>query len=280
MVNIAGTLVDFTTPKVMGIVNVTKDSFYDGGKYLSEVSILTRVEHMLNEGVDIIDVGACSTRPGAEIVCFDDEILVLDLALTAIRSKYPSVVLSIDTFRSKVASHVVDKYGVQLINDISAGAMDDAMFNVIAELNVPYILMHMQGTPSTMQVDPIYQKNVVNEIATFFSSRIEKLRKLGVKDVILDPGFGFGKSLNDNFYLLNNLSDFKVFNLPLLVGVSRKSMIYNYLDVSPDEALTGTIALNTAALMNGASILRVHDVKEAAQTVKLITKLNNNQWDF
>lgn len=275
MFNFDGALIDLTAPKVMGIVNVTKDSFYDGGRYLSDTSLLARVKQIIAEGADIIDIGACSTRPGAQLVSSDDEMAMLDRSLSLIRERYPNVVISVDTIRAEVAKNVVTNYNVQIVNDISAGSMDSKMFATIAKLGVPYILMHMQGTPSTMQVSPTYKYDVLKEVALFFSEKLHQLRSMGVKDVILDPGFGFGKSLDDNYLLLKHLRDFQIFNSPLLVGISRKSMIYNHLDIDPENALAGTIALNSVALLKGASLLRVHDVKEAVQTIKLITKIKS-----
>jgi dihydropteroate synthase len=259
---------DLSVPKVMGILNVTPDSFYSSSRYLSEEGILSRSGQMIEEGVDILDVGACSTRPGIELVSEEEELLRLRLALHLIRRRWPALPVSVDTFRAKVADVVVREFGVDLINDISGGSMDAMMFETVAKLQIPYILMHMQGEPSTMQDAPVYEE-IVSDICRFFSDKVSQLRRLGVNDVILDPGFGFGKTLDHNYELLRRLDDFRLFELPILVGVSRKSMIYKKLGVAPELALNGTSILNTLALTGGASILRVHDVKEAKECVEL-----------
>ncbi|MGV8095316.1 MAG: dihydropteroate synthase [Mangrovibacterium sp.] len=271
-ISLNGKLIDLTNPVVMGILNVSKDSFYDGGKYTTESAILQRAEEMIREGVDIIDVGAVSTRPGSELVSTKEELTKLLPAVVAIRKKFPDVHLSIDTFRSWVALRIIDETGECIVNDISGGNFDDHMFDTIAKLGVPYVLMHILGIPKNMQDDPVYE-DVVQDISKYFSEKVRRLTKAGVKDVILDPGFGFGKNLEDNYDLLNRLDSFKVFQLPVLVGVSRKSMIYKLLEVDPERSLTGTIAVNVMALLGGADILRVHDVKEAVEAVKLFKKL-------
>lgn len=270
-INCSGELIDLSEPKVMGILNVTTDSFYDGGKYNSEKEVIVQVNKMISEGCDILDIGAYSSRPGAKDISSDEELGKLLPVLELIRRDFPDVIISVDTFRSVVAKKVVEDYQVDIINDISAGDLDDKMHELIADLNVPYIMMHMKGTPQNMQQDPQY-KNVVKEIMEYFSIKLEKLKLLGVKDVILDPGFGFGKTVEHNFQLLKHLDDFKIFELPLLVGVSRKSMINKVLEIKPDEALNGTSVLNTFALLGGANILRVHDVKEAKETIKISQK--------
>jgi len=272
-INIKGELRSFDKPLVMGILNITPDSFFDGGKYQLQKDIEQRCEEILSEGADIIDIGAYSSRPGAFHVSEEDELKRLNQSLGWIRSKYPDAVISVDTFRSGVSRRVVNDYAVDIINDISGGMMDENMFATIGELGVPYVLMHMQGTPQNMQSNPQY-KNLVGDITLFFAQQIKKLTRLGAKDVILDVGFGFGKTLEHNYELLRELKQFEMFNLPLLVGVSRKSMIYKLLDIMPERALNGTTALNTIALLNGANILRVHDVKEAAECINLVRQLN------
>lgn len=274
-INCNGKLVDLSTPQVMGIVNITPDSFYDGGRYINEKSIVDRVKQILAEGGTIVDVGAFSSRPGADDVSKIEEKGRLKVALEAIRNKYPEIVISVDTFRSTVAEFVVDEYKVDIINDISGGLMDEQMFATIAKLKVPYILMHMQGTPQTMQQNPTY-KNVIKELSLFFAEQVNKLRLLGVSDIILDPGFGFGKKLDHNYQLLNKMEQLAMLELPILAGVSRKSMIYKLLENEPADALNGTSVLNSVALIKGARILRVHDVKEAVECVKLITKLQQS----
>jgi len=271
-ITLNGKLIDLTNPVVMGILNVSPDSFYDGGKYTTKETILTRAEEMIREGVDIIDVGAISTRPGADMVSTKEELTRLLPAVTAIRKKFPDVPISVDTFRSWVALRIIDEIGECIVNDISGGNFDEHMFDTIAKLGVPYILMHIMGNPRTMQDNPQYE-DVVKDISRYFSEKVRRLTKAGVKDVIIDPGFGFGKSLEDNYDLLNRLDSFKVFQLPVLVGVSRKSMIHKLIEADPEGSLPGTIVANTMALLGGADILRVHDVKEAVQAVKLFTKL-------
>ncbi|MFV0592638.1 MAG: dihydropteroate synthase [Draconibacterium sp.] len=264
--------IDLSIPIVMGIVNVTPDSFYDGGKMEDEATMLKAVEEMIREGVSIIDVGAVSTRPGAENISTKVELGRLLPAVHAIQENFPDIPISIDTFRSWVAVRVVDEVGPVIINDISGGTLDSKMFETVAQLQVPYILSHMQGTPKTMQDNPEYA-DLMKEISGFFADRFKKLTKLGVKDVIIDPGFGFGKNLDHNYELLNRLDAFKVFQLPVMVGLSRKSMIWKALEISPEEALNGTSVANTLALLGGADILRVHDVKEAIEAVKIFCEI-------
>jgi dihydropteroate synthase len=259
---------DLNTPAVMGILNVTPDSFFDGGKFTHEKTMLEHVEKMLEEGADIIDIGACSTRPGAKEISAEEERARLLPALKAIRKKIPDTIISVDTYRSEIAKAAAEE-GADMINDISGGTMDENMFEEIARLHVPYVLMHIKGTPAGMQKNPSYE-NVTAEVKKYFEEKITKLKALGVKQIILDPGFGFGKTLEHNYTLLKNLSEFKSFGFPILAGISRKSMVNKALGTIPEKALNGTTVLNTIALLNGASILRVHDVKEAKEAVKVV----------
>lgn len=272
-INCKGQLIDLTTPKVMGILNVTPDSFYDGGTLKNDQDILIKVENMLNEGALFIDVGAYSSRPNADHISEDEELTRIIPVLDLILKNFPKTLISIDTFRSKIAKHCIEA-GASLINDISAGNMDSNMLKTIAELQVPYIMMHMKGTPQTMQKQSNYD-NLLKEILFYFSERIAVAKKLGIIDIIADPGFGFSKTVEQNYQLLNKLEHFKMLELPLLVGISRKSMIYKILENSTDEALNGSTILNTIALQKGASILRVHDVKEAIECIKLTSQLNS-----
>lgn len=274
--NCRGKLINLSTPKIMGILNVTPDSFYDGGKFQTRKEILKKTEQMIEEGASIIDVGAYSSRPGAEHISAEVEIQRLSIALGAIRNSFSDVIISADTFRSEVALMAVKDYEVDIINDISAGSADKDMLSTIAGLEVPYVMMHIKGTPQNMQKNPTYD-NVVEEIVKYFSEKIQKAKLSGICDIIIDPGFGFGKTLEHNYQILNRLNDFKIFELPLLVGLSRKSMIYKALNTTPVEALNGTTVLNTIAIMNGANILRVHDVKEAADTIRLCSLYNESQ---
>jgi len=271
-INCKGALIDLTSPKVMGILNITPDSFYDGGIHSKECEILLHVERMLNEGATFIDVGAYSSKPYANYVSEEEELARILPIVASILKRFPDILLSIDTFRAKVAKACVE-IGAALINDISAGKLDDAMLPTIAELGVPYIMMHMRGTPQNMQTKTDYN-NLTKDILFYFSERLAKARSLGIVDLIVDPGFGFAKTKEQNFELLNNLDLFKMLELPILVGVSRKSMIYKTLNNSPKEALNGTSVLNTIALQKGAHILRVHDVKEAVECIKLVESLN------
>lgn len=273
-INCKGQLIDLTTPKVMGVLNITPDSFYDGGKYKDETSILKQAEQMLNEGATFIDVGAYSSRPNADHVSEDEELHRILPIVHLILKHFPETLLSIDTFRSTIAKQCIEA-GAALINDISAGKLDDIMLPTIAELQVPYIMMHMRGTPQTMKSLTDYD-DLIKDILFYFSERIKATRDLGIIDVIIDPGFGFAKTLEQNFEILNTLELFKMIEKPLLVGVSRKSMIYKTLKTSAKEALNGTTVLNTVGLQKGASILRVHDVKEAVECVKLVGKLNKS----
>ena len=265
--------IDFTTPKIMGILNITPDSFYDGGKYTNTDRLLAIAESMLKAGADIIDIGAVSSRPGAENISVDEELKRIIAPLELLVNSFPEAIFSIDTYRSKVAYETIG-VGAHIINDISGGTMDEQMFTTIAMLKVPYILMHIHGTPETMQHSPI-SENVVGEVVQFFQTSTDKLNKLGVDNVILDPGFGFGKTLNSNYTLLRNIDNIRINNLPVLAGVSRKSMISKVLELTPNETLNGTTILNTIALLNGANLLRVHDVEEANECIKLISRYKN-----
>jgi dihydropteroate synthase len=273
-INVGGKLLDLEIPKVMGILNVTPDSFYTGSRYNSDTEIIEAAVKMTEEGADILDVGGYSSRPGAADVPEDEEKKRVLRAINLIRRELPESVLSVDTFRSNLAEEAIIGYGAAIINDISGGDADKRMFSVVQKLNVPYIIMHMLGNPRTMQLNPVYD-DVVADILKWFGERIYKLQSTGVKDIIIDPGFGFGKTVAHNFELLERLNEFSIAGLPLLVGVSRKSMIWKTLNITASEALNGTTVLNTIALSNGADILRVHDVKEAVQTVKLFAKVKS-----
>lgn len=268
-INVNGTLLDLSTPCVMGILNVTPDSFYAGSRMQTEEEIARRVEQILAEGAGIIDVGAYSSRPNADHVSAREEMERLRTGLSVLRRIKPDAVVSVDTFRADVARMCVEEYGVAIINDIAAGEMDKEMFRTVADLNVPYIMMHMQGTPQDMQLHPHYD-DLLKEVFLYFARKVQQLRDLGVKDIVLDPGFGFGKTLAHNYELLSHLEEFRIFGLPLLVGVSRKSMIYRLLGITPQESLNGTTVLDTISLLKGADILRVHDVKEAVETVRIV----------
>lgn len=268
-INLNGRLLDLSKPVVMGILNVTPDSFFDGGKYKTEKKVLKRAEEILEQGGSVIDIGAVSTQPGSEGISTKDEIDRLLPSVRAVRKAFPNSFISIDTYRSWVALKVIEECGPCMVNDISGGNFDPHMFDTIGKLGVPYVLMHMQGTPLKMQQNPEYE-DIIREISMFFTEQVKKLTKAGVKDVIIDPGFGFGKNMEHNYELLNRLDSFKVFQLPLLIGVSRKSMIYKLLGIKPDDALNGTSVVNTLALMGGADMLRVHDVREAVEAVRIL----------
>lgn len=272
--NVNGALLDLSTPCVMGILNVTPDSFYAGSRMQTEMEIARRVEQILAEGAAIIDIGAYSSRPNAENVSSREEMERLRGGLAVLRRIRPDAVVSVDTFRADVARMCVEEFGVAIINDIAAGEMDADMFRTVADLNVPYIMMHMQGTPQNMQQHPHYD-NLLKEVFLYFAGKVQQLRDLGVKDIVLDPGFGFGKTLEHNYELLAHLEEFRVFGLPLLAGVSRKSMIYRLLGTTPQESLNGTTVLNTVCLLKGADIIRVHDVKEAVETVRIVEAMKN-----
>ena len=270
--NVRGNLMDLSVPKVMGIINITPDSFYGLSRSTDEEDIITVATEMIEDGADILDVGGYSTRSGADEISYEEERGRVMNAVKVIARELPEAVISVDTFRSEIAREAVLEYGAAIINDISGGESDPEMFRTIAKLKVPYILMHMQGVPGTMQLKPEYD-DVVADILKWFGERISRLQSMGVADIIIDPGFGFGKTAAHNFDLLRRLGELSVSGLPLLVGISRKSMIWKTLDITPEDALTGTIVLNTVALMNGADILRVHDVKEAVEAVKLVKRL-------
>jgi dihydropteroate synthase len=271
-INCKGTLIDLTAPKVMGILNITPDSFYDGGKYKNESEILNQVEKMLLDGATFIDVGAYSSRPGAQHISEEEELKRSIPVIRLLLQHFPEIIISVDTFRSKVAKETIHA-GAALINDISGGKMDTQMFATVANLQVPYILMHMLGTPQNMQQNPVYS-DVTKEIISFFAAQIHQLHQLKLNDVLIDVGFGFGKTIDHNFELLKNLALFKSLDAPILTGISRKSMLYKTLDISAQEALNATTSANTIALLNGASILRVHDVKEAVEAVKIVQKIS------
>jgi dihydropteroate synthase len=273
-INAGGRLLDLEIPKVMGIINITPDSFYKGSRYITDEEILGTATKMFEDGADILDVGGYSSRPGAKDISVDEESNRVLKAIKLINRELPDAIISIDTFRADIAREAVLECGAHIINDISGGDADSKMFSIVEKLNVPYILMHMKGDPRTMQNNPVYE-DIVADILKWFGERIFKLKSAGLRDIIIDPGFGFGKTINHNFELLRRLGDFSIAGLPVLVGISRKSMIWKTLDISVDEALNGTTALNAIAIFNGADILRVHDVKEAVQTVRLIKKVKN-----
>jgi dihydropteroate synthase len=275
-INIKGKLLDLAVPKVMGIINVTPDSFYSGSRFNTDNEILKVGETMLIEGADILDVGGYSSRPGASNVPVEEEKRRVVNAIGLLRKRFPSAVISVDTFRSDVALEAINGCGADIINDITGGDSDEKMFATVADLHVPYILMHMKGTPETMQLNPVYD-DVVSDILKWIGERVVKLQSAGVKDIIIDPGFGFGKTIEQNYELLSRLEDLFIPGFPVLVGLSRKSMIWKTLEIQPEEALAGTSVLNTIALLKGADILRVHDVKEAVQTIRLVGKLKI--WD-
>ena len=271
-INVNGHLLDLAYPRVMGILNVTPDSFYSGSRKQTEEEIIDRCKQILDEGGSIIDLGAYSSRPNADNISPEEEKNRLRKALKIINQYFPDAILSVDTFRADVAKMCVEEYGVAIINDIAAGMMDDKMFATVAKLGVPYIMMHMQGTPQDMQTNPHYE-NILKEVLYYFSEKVQRLRDLGAKDLIIDPGFGFGKTVAHNYELMERMNEFAIFELPILVGVSRKSMIYKLLGGGPENALNGTSVLNTIALTKGANILRVHDVKEASEAVKIFATL-------
>lgn len=269
--NLGGQLLSLATPRVMGILNVTPDSFYDGSRCPEKAEITERVHTIVREGADIIDIGGYSSRPHAADISPDEEMRRLSVGLEIIRKHYPDAFVSVDTFRAEVARRCVEEYGVQIINDISGGELDHKMFETAADLHVPYILMHMRGTPDTMMTLTDYD-NLISDMLYYFSERIARLESLGVNDIIIDPGFGFSKTLDGNYLLMKHLDEFARIGLPLLVGVSRKSMIYKYFGTTPAESLNGTTALNVLALLGGANILRVHDVREAVEAVRIVCK--------
>ena len=272
-INCKGTLIDLSTPKVMGIVNVTPDSFFDGGKLTNSDEIVVQVEKMLQDGATFIDLGGYSSKPGAEFVSETEELNRVVPIVKLLVEKFPDILLSIDTFRSEVAKQTVEN-GAAIINDISAGLLDEKMLETVAKLQVPYIMMHMKGTPKTMQSLANYD-DLLKEMNFYFSERIAKARNFGLNDIIIDPGFGFAKTLEHNYELLQNLELLQFHDLPILAGISRKSMIYRTLDTKPENALNGTTFLHAFCLQKGSNILRVHDVKEAVECVKLMCRLGN-----
>lgn len=269
-INVNGKLMDLSVPRIMGILNVTPDSFYAESRKQGADAVKERVRQMLDEGADIIDIGGYSSRPGAADVSANEEMQRLRDGLKALRSEAPDTVVSVDTFRADVARMCVEEYGVAIINDISAGELDDRMLPTAAHLSVPYCLMHMQGTPRDMQNAPAYKDDILKEVLLFMARKVATLRDLGAKDIILDPGFGFGKTLEHNYELMAHLDEFRIFEMPLLVGISRKSMIYHLLGTDADRSLNGTTVLNTIALLKGANILRVHDVRQAVEAIKIV----------
>ncbi|WP_036386051.1 dihydropteroate synthase [Muricauda sp. MAR_2010_75] len=273
-INCKGELVDLSVPKVMGILNLTPDSFYDGGKYKDEAAILKQVEMMLEDGASFIDMGAYSSRPGAEHVDEDEELKRMLPIIGLILKHFPKTLISVDTFRSKVAAESLER-GAALINDIAAGNLDTGMFNTVAHYQVPYIMMHLKGTPQSMQKEAKYD-DLIKDLRFYFSKKMQEANSKKINDIIIDPGFGFAKTTEQNYTLLNHLDLFKTFEVPLLIGLSRKSMVYKVLNSNPKEALNGTTALHTIALLKGANILRVHDVKEAVECVKLVEALKAN----
>lgn len=273
--NLRGRLVEIDRPWVMGIVNVTPDSFYSGSRATDELTLVGRVRQLIAEGADVLDIGACSTRPGSQSVDAQAEMDRLQWALGIIRREAPGVILSVDTYRADVARRCVEDWGVDIINDISGGTLDDTMFKTVAQLHVPYVLMHMRGTPDTMSSLTDYD-NVTADVLEWMARRIDDMRQMGVADIIADPGFGFAKTVEQNYELLARLEAFHTLNAPLLVGVSRKRMIYTPLDCTADEALNGTTIVNTLALERGAHILRVHDVRAAVEAVKLVSLMRES----
>jgi dihydropteroate synthase len=271
-INCKGKLIDFSTPRVMGILNTTPDSFFDGGSYKNETEIVEQVEKMLTEGATFIDVGGVSSRPGAKHISKEEELQRVVPIIELLVAHFPGIIISIDTFRSTVAKKAIEA-GAALINDISGGKMDANMFKTVAELQVPYIIMHMLGTPQDMQQNPQYD-DVTKEVISFFAEQIHHLQQLKVNDILIDVGFGFGKTIVHNYELLKNLALFKSLDAPILAGISRKSMLCKPLEITPKTALNATTSANTIALLNGANILRVHDVKEAMEAVKIVMQLS------
>jgi len=274
IINVNGRLLDLSYPQVMGVLNITPDSFYSGCRVQTDQAIADRARQILNEGASIIDVGAYSSRPNAEDISPEEEKKRLRPALKILNENHPDAIISVDTFRADVAEMCVKEYGVAIVNDISGGEMDKKMFDTVVSLQVPYIMQHMKGTPQNMQNTPHYG-NLLKETFLYFAEKIQRLSEKGLNDIIIDPGFGFGKTLDHNYELLNHLEDFRIFELPILVGLSRKSMITKLLGIPTSEALNGTTVVNTIALQKGADIIRVHDVKEAVQTVKIVEKCRN-----
>ena len=270
-INVSGRLIDLAEPHIMGILNITPDSFYSDSRKLTEESIRLQVRKIVDEGGQMIDLGAYSSRPGADEVSVSEEMERLRKGMKVLREEAPGIPVSIDTFRADVAKMCVEELGADIINDISGGELDSKMFSTVARLGVPYVLMHMKGTPQNMQQEAHYE-NLMKEIMLYFAEKVQRLRDLGQKDIILDPGYGFAKTIDHNYELLQHQEMLKIFDLPILVGLSRKSMVYNLLESSPQQALNGTSALHTLALLRGANILRVHDVKACAEVIKIVQK--------
>lgn len=268
--NCRGKLLDLSEPKIMGILNLTPDSFFDGGRNLKDDFFLTKTEELVNEGISILDIGAASTKPGSRLIEAAEEWKILERPLKMLLNRYPHIIFSIDTYHAQTARRAAD-CGVEMINDIFGGSIDDRMFEVIGKYKLAYVLMHMQGTPENMQQN-LSNGNIVEDVMLFFEKQLALLQGYGVENILLDPGFGFGKTIDQNYQLLKSFGLFESFNYPLLAGLSRKSMIFKYLESSPMEALNGTTVLNTLALMNGASVLRVHDALEARETIQLVLK--------
>ncbi len=272
-INCGGKLISLDKPLIMAILNINQNSFYDGGKYTEESKIIARIEKVISEGADIIDIGFVSTRPGEKISDpLNEKKRLIPIAKLLVK-KFHKCIFSVDTYHSEVAAAAIEE-GVHIVNDISGGTIDKKMFEVIAKYNVPYVLSHIKGIPENMQLNPTYE-NILNEMSLFFSDRINKLKELGVCDIIIDPGFGFGKNIEHNYLILKNLNFFKSYGFPVLVGLSRKSMLNKFLNITPEHALNATTIANTIALINGASILRVHDVAEARQAIKIINFIEN-----
>lgn len=277
--NIKGKLIDLTSPIIMGIVNCTPDSFYALSRINTEVALIKHIQTSLLQGATIIDIGAYSSRPDAEHISEKEEIKRLNETLSCIKNHFPTIILSVDTFRASVAEHVIKEFEIDIINDIGGGTLDAAMFDTIAKWNVGYVLNHIQGTPQTMQKNPQYE-NFIPEMLYYFSEKLDQLKQRGIKDIIIDPGFGFGKTLEQNYAIINHFNVLHEFELPILVGISRKSMIQKLLQVSPEESLNGTTALHTLLVEKGAHILRVHDIKEAKQVITIINQLNSLPYDI
>ena len=271
-INLRGKLMNLSVPKIMGILNITPDSFYDGGRYNSKDKIKKQIEKMIISGADIVDVGGYSSRPGAKDISIEDELNRVIPAIEILKQKFPETIVSIDTFRSRVAREAIIS-GADIVNDISGGNLDPDMFETVSKHKVPYILMHMRGSPKNMMSKTDYE-NVTKDVCKYFSERIDKAKSFGINDIIIDPGFGFSKTTQQNYELFNNLEFFKEFQKPIIVGISRKSMIYKILNTTPEKALNGSSVLHTISLMKGANILRTHDVKEALECVKIVSQLN------